>query len=106
MNDGHITVYLSRVIMTEVSDVLDRPELRQRFKTLTSERVEAFLQELRSMAVLVETLPHVFTYPRDPDDEEYVNLAVAGGAEYLVTGTTTEVVAGRGGKATRSDPLA
>jgi predicted nucleic acid-binding protein len=33
----------------------------------------------------VSDVPKVFTYPRDPDDEPQINLAVAAGAQYLVT---------------------
>lgn len=30
-------------------------------------------------------MPKQFTYARDPNDEPYVNLALAAGAQYLVT---------------------
>jgi predicted nucleic acid-binding protein len=33
----------------------------------------------------VSDVPKVFTYPRDPDDEPQINLAVAAGVRYLVT---------------------
>jgi len=85
MKDNHLTVFVSLDTLAEVSDVLTRPKSRQRFKTLTPDRVEAFLRELRGAAVLLDPIPHVFTYPRDPDDEPYVNLALAAGANYLVT---------------------
>jgi putative PIN family toxin of toxin-antitoxin system len=85
MRDGHLTVYVSRPTLAEVADVLNRPKSRQRFKTLTAERVEAFLREFENAAVLVDPVPQAFTYTRDPDDEPYVNLALAAGASYLVT---------------------
>src|SRR5262249_36645718 len=85
MRDGHITVYVSQSTLAEVAEVLNRPKSRQRFRTLTPERVEAFLRELQSAAVLVDQVPQVFTYSRDPDDEPYVNLALAAGAQYLIT---------------------
>jgi putative PIN family toxin of toxin-antitoxin system len=85
MSDGQVTLCVSRSTLAEVSDVLNRPKSRQRFKTLTPERTEAFLRELQKAAVLVDSVPEVFSYPRDPDDEPYVNLALAAGAPYLVT---------------------
>jgi hypothetical protein len=33
----------------------------------------------------LRTFPHVFSYPRDPDDEPYINLAIAAAAQYLVS---------------------
>jgi uncharacterized protein len=83
--EATITLYVSPEILTEISEVLRRPKLRQRFKTVTPERVDAFLRELQNRAVLLNAVPEVFTYPRDPDDEPYVNLAVAARARYLVT---------------------
>jgi putative PIN family toxin of toxin-antitoxin system len=85
MKNGQITAYVSHATLAELADVLNRPKLRQRFKALTPERVDTFLQELQNAAALVDTVPQAFTYPRDPDDEPYVNLALAAGANYLVT---------------------
>jgi putative PIN family toxin of toxin-antitoxin system len=85
MKEGRIAVCVSPATLAEVSDVLSRPKSRQRFKTLTPDRVEAFLRELRATATLLDPVPHVFTYPRDPDDEPYVDLAAAAGANYLVS---------------------
>ena len=85
MSEGHITVYASHATLAEIVDVLHRPKVRQRFKTLTPERVGAFLRELRSSVVLVDAVPQVFNFPRDPDDQAYVDLALAAGAKYLLT---------------------
>lgn len=85
MREGVVTVCLSSPVLAEISDVLTRPKSRQRFKTLTTERVEAFLLELQNQAILIEPVPEVFIFPRDPDDQAYVDLALAAGAKYLVT---------------------
>ncbi len=80
-----LSACVSRQVLAEIADVLDRPKIRQRFKTLTDERVAAFLQELQARAAFFDPVPEVFAYPRDPNDEPYVNLAAAAGARYLVT---------------------
>jgi len=85
MENGQITVSVSEPILAEIADVLNRSRLKQRFKSLTPERVESFLGELLNAAVLVRSVPAVFTYPRDPDDEAYINLALAAGAKFLLT---------------------
>jgi predicted nucleic acid-binding protein len=40
---------------------------------------------MQAKATFFDSVPAVFTYPRDPNDEPYVNLALAAGARYLVT---------------------
>jgi putative PIN family toxin of toxin-antitoxin system len=72
-------------VRTELTEVLHRPQLQKKFKTLTPERVEAFLRDLAGKAISLLEVPKQFTYPRDPDDECSVNLALAAGATYLVT---------------------
>lgn len=37
------------------------------------------------LGILVKDVPRAFKYPRDPKDEPYVNLAIVGGAKYLVS---------------------
>jgi putative PIN family toxin of toxin-antitoxin system len=85
MDDGALTLYLCDQILAEITEVLRRPKLQQRFPTLTADRVDAFLGRLQKKAILINSVPEVFTYPRDPDDEPYINLALASHAHYLVT---------------------
>jgi putative PIN family toxin of toxin-antitoxin system len=88
MKEGQISVCVSEPTLAELGDVLNRPKTRQRFKTLTSDRVKTFLDELRKTALFVDQVPQAFTYLRAPDDEPYVNLAIAVGANYLLTWDT------------------
>jgi putative PIN family toxin of toxin-antitoxin system len=70
------TLYCSEYIMEELLDVCGRPLLIQRFK-FTEDRVERFNYRIRKTATLIDDVPHVFAYPRDPNDEHYVDLAAA-----------------------------
>jgi putative PIN family toxin of toxin-antitoxin system len=85
LDSGTIRVFLSPVTLAEITDVLGRPEVRKRFKALTPDRADAFLRDLTGKATSISEVPHQFSYERDPDDEPYVNLALAAGARYLVT---------------------
>jgi putative PIN family toxin of toxin-antitoxin system len=82
---GAVTLCISDEVLAEVRDVLTRPKLQAKFRRLTAEHVEAFLAAVRARAVTIAEVPHTFTYPRDPDDEPYLNLAIAAGARYLVS---------------------
>lgn len=82
---GAVTLVLSPDVLAEIRDVLNRSELRQRFRRLTPERVEELLQSLVSTATLVTEVPRYFELPRDPKDEPYLNLAITAGANYLIT---------------------
>lgn len=82
---GFIRLYVSDEILVEVEDVLNRPEIRAHFQSLTDEIVEAFLLRLRRNSVLVRRVPKKFNYSRDPDDEPYINLAAEAKADYLVS---------------------
>lgn len=75
---GLVKLYLSE-------DVLNRPEIRNRFQTLTDEIVESFLLKLRKTARIVHPIPQKFSYSRDPDDEPYINLAIEAQADYIVS---------------------
>lgn len=82
---GQLRLTLGADVLAEITDVLNRPELHRKFKTLTPEVAAAFLQDLTGNAEFVSDVPGLFTYPRDPDDEPQINLAIASGARYLVT---------------------
>ena len=80
-----LQLIVSPAIMAELRDVLSRPKVRAKFPHLTDERVEGFLHWLEDKGITLAEVPRVFEYPRDPDDEPYINLAIASDARYLVS---------------------
>lgn len=97
---GYIELFVSRAGLAELEDVLNRPALRQYFPSLTDEVVQAFLARLCETARFLRAVPKRFSYARDVDDEQYVDLAAAVDAHFIVsrdkdllslnTGHTTE----------------
>jgi len=83
--DGAIELFISDVLLDELSDVLTRPKLQRKYPLLTTERADRLINSLRERATLIELIPSLFTYQRDPKDEPYINLALATGAAYLVS---------------------
>jgi predicted nucleic acid-binding protein len=43
------------------------------------------IKTLQNKANLINPVPQVFVFDRDPKDEPYINLAAAAGADYLVS---------------------
>ena len=82
---GRLELLVSAEILSEVREVLLRPAVQQKFPVLTIQFVDAFLARLARFTTPVEHVPRKVRLNRDPDDEAYVNLAVAGLAKYLVT---------------------
>lgn len=82
---GLIQLYVSREVLAEAEDVLNRPEVRAHFPELSDEIVGAFLKRLQKISVLARSVPKKFSYPRDEDDEPYINLAVAAGADFIIS---------------------
>ncbi|MBC7816626.1 MAG: putative toxin-antitoxin system toxin component, PIN family [Planctomycetaceae bacterium] len=85
LDESLMTLCVSPVILTEVRDVLSRPELVARFPALSPEWVNEFLEAITSKALVVPDVPDAFSLPRDPKDEPYINLAIATQAEFLVS---------------------
>lgn len=82
--DGKVALFISEVVLEEIRDVTSRPELVKRFR-LRPDRVEALIDNLPNAAVLLSEVPEVWSYERDPDDAHYVNLALAGHANLIVS---------------------
>ena len=76
---------MSDEILDEARDVLGRPKLRAKNPRVTDETVRETFDLLDRLARTVSNVPSLFSLPRDPDDEPYLNLAIAAGADYLVT---------------------
>ena len=83
--DGRVTLCLSAEVLSEIRDVLTRPEHRVRFPALTPQLVDAFLSQYLPGMRWVADVPPAFDVPRNPKDNPYVNLAVAAAHKYLVT---------------------
>lgn len=81
---GKLTLIVSQHILDEYRDVCSRPRLVNRFK-LSVRRVDCFISQRLEMSTLVADVPHVFEYVRDPDDEHYVDLALATNSKLIVS---------------------
>lgn len=77
---GDLSLAFDARILTEYEEVLGRPKFR-----LETHRIEALLEQIRACGLVVAALPLGLGLP-DPDDEIFVEVAVAAKAAFLVTG--------------------
>jgi len=82
---GIIRLYISQDVLTEVSEVLRRPEIRDRFPDLTDKSIDLFLEKVRGFSHFIKKVPLKFRLSRDVDDEPYINLAARAEADYIVS---------------------
>jgi len=85
LQDGRFTLFVSDETLDEVKDVLSRPKLRAKNPRITDEAVQATLKLVDQLAQRVTGIRGVFSLPRDPKDEPYLNLALTANVDYLVT---------------------
>ena len=77
---GAITLAYDLRIFSEYRDVLNRPKF-----TFAKEEIDAFLDQVEKEGVLVSVMPLKFRLP-DPEDESFLEVALAGKATAIVTG--------------------
>lgn len=82
---GEVSLYVSPQVLTEIRDVLRRPNITRRLPGLTAGQVEAFLEDVVAHATTIRNVPEKFRLTRDPEDEPYINLAIAAKANYIVS---------------------
>jgi putative PIN family toxin of toxin-antitoxin system len=86
VDDGHVKLYLSTVTLDEIREVLNRPGIRKSFsKKLNDESVLDFLDHLVDKGHMIEDVPHVYEFKRDPDDEPFLDLAIATQSPFIVS---------------------
>jgi uncharacterized protein len=78
--DKH-TVILSRQMLAELADVLSRDKF-----TVTSSQVDRFVTSLVRMSKIVPDNARFKVVLEDPNDDEVLNTAYGGKAEFIVTG--------------------
>ncbi len=76
---------VSVAVLDEMRDVLNRPAIHKKVRTLTPSRVAKFITRIEAFAVLIHPVPPAVSLSRDPKDSIYLNIAVAGSAEYVVS---------------------
>ena len=82
---GQVAMYVSPPILAEVRDVLTRPKIQTKFPHLTPVRVDIFLQKIAALSTVVNDVLESGLMIRDPNDLPYLNLAIAGNVDYLVS---------------------
>ena len=82
---GRFILLQSDDTLAELKDVPFRPKLRAKYPYITDAMVAALISEIKSVAVWIPNPPAILDMPRDPKDEPFINLAVAGHARFIVT---------------------
>jgi putative PIN family toxin of toxin-antitoxin system len=85
VDQGAVTLCLSPAVIGEIEQVLNRPELIMRFPKLNSQVSQNLLRAAREKCELIAPAPASFTLWRDPEDQMYIDLAIATGASFLVS---------------------
>jgi putative PIN family toxin of toxin-antitoxin system len=79
---GRVSLFVSSFVLDEIRE--SYLKLPQKYG-VTQEQTERLADGVASVATLVEQVPELFVYPRDPDDAHYVNLALVCAAKLVVS---------------------
>lgn len=85
IRERRVLHFLSYETLTEIQDVLTRPESLKQFSTVSRREVDLFLVGIAEQSAVVKKVPRIFKFPRDPKDEPYIELASFVDADCLVT---------------------
>ena len=80
---GRFILYVSHEILDEARDVLSRPELMAQEPANHRRDRPGDVRSPGPTRPDGFSVPSLFALPRDPDDEPYLNLALAADADYL-----------------------
>ena len=80
-----IAVLITKPILDEICEVLERPSVRK-YHHLTTEEIQEFCSQIEQFAVFVKPASKSVKVPIDPDDIMFLDCALSGQAEFLVTG--------------------
>ena len=81
---GLCRLLLSEEIFTEYEEVLFRPQ----FKKLNAKAVNKLLGHLKKEASWIKPETSINVIKEDPADNKFLECAVEGGADYIITGNT------------------
>jgi uncharacterized protein len=82
---GEYTLLVSDVILDEYRQTLALPRIQQRAR-ISSDAISKFIDDVVSTASFVQPEQRIAGVSSDPDDDIFLECALAGGADYIVSG--------------------
>lgn len=83
--DGAFELIISEDLLAEYRRALHYPHVLKRHR-YTSDQIDAFLEDIQASAITV-TISHTLNaVAEDPDDNKVIECAIAGEADYIVSG--------------------
>jgi putative PIN family toxin of toxin-antitoxin system len=76
---------LSEAILAEFQEVMAYDRLRRRHR-FSDEEISAIMADFIELATMVEPAEQVSVVRDDPDDDKFLEAAIAGEAEFIVSG--------------------
>ena len=83
--DDEFELLVSTAILTEVLRVTEYERIQRKYGRVKENRL-AFVQLLTTQGIMIEPTEVLAVVQNDESDNRYVECAVAGGADYIVTG--------------------
>lgn len=80
-----VRLLLSKPVLDEYREVLSYDEIVSRRPEITGADVEVAVRRLRYVSEFQRAVRFRFTFDRDPEDEKFLELAIAGRASDIVT---------------------
>lgn len=82
---GHFNLVTSLPLLLELKEAISRPHFKDRYR-LSSQDIHDLIALIKNTALVITDPGAVSTQLRDPDDLAVLACALAGNAEYIVTG--------------------
>ena len=85
VRNGKVKLFVSKETLAEVRDVVLRPNILARLPDADAAQLKAFIEDISNISTLINSVPKIFKFERDPKDEIIINLAVASKSDYIVS---------------------
>ena len=82
---GDLEIVTSQAALDELQRVLLYPRIRTRLR-YSNDQIDQFVALLRKHALYLAEVPPLTGIAPDPDDDKFLALAQAGGAQWIVSG--------------------
>jgi putative PIN family toxin of toxin-antitoxin system len=85
LTNGRIRLAMSRALLDEIRDVFMRPEIQEKFPSLSHRHAAAIIKKAMEFADWFDDVPKRFSLPLHHKDNHLFDLAIESKALYLVT---------------------